>query len=444
MSLSTNCEPRSHRKEHERLLKLEKMICLRTVKGHVMTTRFHKLEYPKAALAIRLVMIAYTVGFSVVNAMNANILPDRTQTTAELNAEFFLAIKQKASISVIRKIIRKGASIHAKNKDGFTPLLWAATFGSTKACKFLIAKGSDIDVKNKWGSSALLQAIAFGNITIGRLLIKKRADVNTTDNSGYTPLIWASSKGHLEICLLLIEKEADINAQTNAGTSLMEAISEGHLETFKMLVEKNADINAKTVHGETALLYATSNGNLEMCEILIERGANVAAVNNYGATPLNRAAMYNHFHNCRALLNSLLIQPIMHDKILLDCKKRLKTILLLFKRLKVHPNLIPQILCCSSNLKKDLVYALYDARCSGKKIPIAYMSILTLNLATIIMDSENLKSVKSDMKHAQTFAKTDAIRNFLNPGQLESYVEKIFSNNSQNYLELPLVGPFKP
>lgn len=59
---------------------------------------------------------------------------------------------------VLKFLIGEGANIHARNKDGNTALMLAATVGSLRAARYLIGAGSDVRARNRSGKTALTLA----------------------------------------------------------------------------------------------------------------------------------------------------------------------------------------------------------------------------------------------------------------------------------------------
>lgn len=52
-------------------------------------------------------------------------------------------------VEIIKILIENGADVNAKNdKDGWTPLIWAAKEGDYDLVKLLIAKGADVNAKD--------------------------------------------------------------------------------------------------------------------------------------------------------------------------------------------------------------------------------------------------------------------------------------------------------
>ena len=94
-----------------------------------------------------------------------------TEVQKDLNVQ--AADKSKADVKSIRHLLKQGANVNIKTKDGFTPLCIAANKGDKEIVKLLLANGADVNTKDK-----------------------------------YTPLHRSAYKGHKEIVKLLIRRSA--------------------------------------------------------------------------------------------------------------------------------------------------------------------------------------------------------------------------------------------
>ena len=112
--------------------------------------------------------------------------------------------------------------------------------GNIEAVKQFLADGADVNVKDKDGGTPLSYAAFEGHKEIAELLIEKGADVNATGESGRTPLHNAGS-WNKETIELLIAKGADVNAEVvsktryNGRTPLDEAIVDNETEVAALL-----------------------------------------------------------------------------------------------------------------------------------------------------------------------------------------------------------------
>lgn len=94
-------------------------------------------------------------------------------STQRLNEQLLATAKEKIEKSKkVEQLISKGAQVNAQDKDGMTPLAWAAALGHKEICQLLITHG---------------------------------AQVNVQARNSMTPLMWAAVTSRKEICELLIE-----------------------------------------------------------------------------------------------------------------------------------------------------------------------------------------------------------------------------------------------
>ena len=101
-------------------------------------------------------------------------------------------------------LIEKGADVNAA-------LLFSTLNGHEVAVKLLLkCEGVNLSFKDKDGRTPLSFAAENGNEAVVRLLVKNRADVAAKDNNGWTALHWAAAKGHEAVAQLLIKNGTDV------------------------------------------------------------------------------------------------------------------------------------------------------------------------------------------------------------------------------------------
>jgi ankyrin repeat protein len=215
-------------------------------------------------------------------------------------------------------LIRAGARVAARTREGVTPLQLAAANGSAAIIDRLLKAGADPNAAlTPAGDTALMMAARTGKTDAIRVLLEAGAAVNAQEIwGGTTPLMWAVSEGHAEAAGLLIRAGADVNARSHyvaaangrgfegrtpltdssgvkaaefaSGwlTPLMFAAREGHLELARILAGAGADVNAAAGDGKTALAMAVFNGNYAVASYLVDRGADVNAADAQRFTPL--------------------------------------------------------------------------------------------------------------------------------------------------------------
>ena len=202
-----------------------------------------------------------------------------------------------------RLLLEKGASLEARDKDGSTPLLLAATYGETGVVKLFLDKGAKIEATNTYGQTALIAAACNcpaidmpDTADSVRLLLENGADIEARDQEGGTPLMAAAGWGRQWIVQILLDKGARIEATDNQGNTALLISARGQgiptADAVEMLLARGADMEVKNNNGETALMLAASYGGFEdikIVKMLLSRGADVRAKDAKGRTALDLA-----------------------------------------------------------------------------------------------------------------------------------------------------------
>jgi len=104
-------------------------------------------------------------------------------------------------------------NINVKNRDNYTPLYYAASYGTQKTVQLLLENGAKVDVRNEsnYNYTSLHYAARNGKTEIAQLLLKNGADVNFIDNDGDTALIMATIQRNIDIVRLLLDRGAKSN-----------------------------------------------------------------------------------------------------------------------------------------------------------------------------------------------------------------------------------------
>jgi ankyrin repeat protein len=211
----------------------------------------------------------------------------------------------KNNIELLKTAVDRGANIDIKDKDGHTPLHWAAYKNNHETALALINKDANLDIQNITGKSPIHLAIEKGNNEIALALINKDANLDIQNIIGKSPLHWAIQKGNTEIALALINKGANLDIQDKTGKSPLHwAIYENNTEIALALINKgaNLDIQEGWLVTRNPLHAAIISNRAEIVIALIEKGANVNAKNIFGETPLDLACKSNNEEIMKALI----------------------------------------------------------------------------------------------------------------------------------------------
>lgn len=110
----------------------------------------------------------------------------------------------------VTALLDMGASVHARNEDGDTPLIYAAVQGNAEVVKLLVAAGADVDAQNPHGITALMEAAFWGNLEVVELLIRHGARLKCQDRAGRTALQWAMNGDRKEVVDSLFSRRNEL------------------------------------------------------------------------------------------------------------------------------------------------------------------------------------------------------------------------------------------
>jgi ankyrin repeat protein len=225
---------------------------------------------------------------------------------------------ERDDVDLADLLIRAGARVAARTREGVLPFQLAAINGSAPMIDRLIKAGADPnEALTTAGDTALMMAARTGKTDAIRVLVEAGVAVNARETwGGTTALMWAVSEGHAEAAKTLIDAGADVNARSHyvaaangrgfegrtplasstdakaaefaSGwlTPLMFAAREGNVELARILVGAGADVDAAAGDGKTALAMAIFNGNYEVASLLVDRKADVNKADAQRFTPL--------------------------------------------------------------------------------------------------------------------------------------------------------------
>jgi ankyrin repeat protein len=226
-------------------------------------------------------------------------------------AALFQAIRDGDSPAV-RKLLKGGADLQARDESGDTPLMAAALNADVAVLELLLKAGADVNATNQAGATPLLRAATSEDKV--RLLVAKGADVKARSHTGNTTLILAARQaGNSRTVKYLLDQGVDPNAMNLFGaTALMSAAAAADLDSVRVLLDRGADVNLRPDPGtkeffwgglRTPLMWAAFQGDETLLQLLLVRGAKVNDLVEAGGA-LGQAAWGGHAGVARLLLDA--------------------------------------------------------------------------------------------------------------------------------------------
>ncbi|XP_066438257.1 M-phase phosphoprotein 8 [Eleutherodactylus coqui] len=138
-------------------------------------------------------------------------------------------------------------NLDQEDASGMTLVMMAAAAGQDDILRLLIKKGAKINARQRNGTTALIHATEKNYLTTVALLLEAGAFVNIQQATGETALMKACKKGNLDTVRLLIEHGADCSIltkhQSNAlqfakqSDNMVFELLNGHLQKLSRVVE---------------------------------------------------------------------------------------------------------------------------------------------------------------------------------------------------------------
>ncbi|RYO88653.1 hypothetical protein DL764_008704 [Monosporascus ibericus] len=213
--------------------------------------------------------------------------------SAAIRSKVLFSATKIGQKSVVEQLLTTGK---VDDKDGLTPLSYAAEYGREAIVKLLVATGKvEVDSKDNDGQTPLSYAAEYGREAIVKLLVATgKVDVDSKDNDGQTPLSYAAEYGREAIVKLLVATgKVDVDLKDKAGrTPLSYAAWCGHEAIVNVLIATGkVDVDSKNINGRTPLSYAAWCGHEAIVNAFIATGkVDVDSKDNGDWTPLSWAA----------------------------------------------------------------------------------------------------------------------------------------------------------
>ncbi|KAH9150819.1 hypothetical protein LEN26_004002 [Aphanomyces euteiches] len=193
---------------------------------------------------------------------------------------------------VIKSVATKPLLIHARDRDGNTPLHHACVCGHDTITRHLLEHGADVDAVNNFGCTPLHKAALGGHMACVELLVENCANVLRKNQRGQYAADLAGWRMHTAVTRYLrdlghrnkrgrahttLDLAAIMKIQTDeeGNTRLHYAASCNKVNAVLAIVQQdNAVVHANNRAGHTALHLAAIEGHYDIVTALVNAGAN--------------------------------------------------------------------------------------------------------------------------------------------------------------------------
>lgn len=186
-----------------------------------------------------------------VNAPNKN---DKDKQTPLMLA----IIPEKNNIDIVNALINANVDINAKDTNGATALMRAATYGQVDIVNVLIKAHADVDIKRNDGQTALMLTIDKA-IKPNEGVIDALIGAHPTLKSQYDELIAATKKALEKGYTQIANKIAKAKEKDGGCTLLITAIDKEDIPAIETLAKAGADVNASCVITPASLAASKNN-----------------------------------------------------------------------------------------------------------------------------------------------------------------------------------------
>ena len=201
-------------------------------------------------------------------------------------------LSQKGVTNLLKE--KPDIDIEAKDKYGWTALMYAALCGQDSTVKILLDKKANIHAINIKQRTALHIAIMHNKLHVATILLQNGAPINGLDFQEWTPAMCASKRGDIEAVSFAITHGAFLSV--NKETLLTIAAEYGHLELVKNLLERKVkpSLGLRDIENEMVLFRAAEHKHILLVQFMLDYGVNINAVNEMEQNALIIASSKGH------------------------------------------------------------------------------------------------------------------------------------------------------
>ncbi len=194
---------------------------------------------------------------------------------------------------IVAALLKAGADPNAKDAQGFTPLMVAASRGRVEPLRMLLDAGAKINATNTSGLNAITYAVMSGDFASRAEWELDLSNPSESTVRAMGLLVMAIQQSDsLASVRLLLGRGADINIQDAGGwTPIMRAAGIGNIDRYRLIItEAGGSVETDAAKDQLKMLVKTAHGD-QIVLALRNADAYVNLPNNVGADAMTISRM---------------------------------------------------------------------------------------------------------------------------------------------------------
>ena len=180
------------------------------------------------------------------------------------------------SMSLVSLAVDRNAPLEAINIFGRTALLEAAGQRKPSIMRLLLEHGADSKARDNNGASLLLRAATGGAATM-QLALQCGCTIDVVDNAGKTALHYAAECGHVDAMRLALELGCSVDCENNDGSTPLFVAS--CVDAMSFALECGACITHRDKKGDSLLTrMAPNRGGEKFAHFAVARGVPATSI----------------------------------------------------------------------------------------------------------------------------------------------------------------------
>ena len=187
-------------------------------------------------------------------------------------------IAASESPQVLQLLLNAGARVDARNHEGRTALLSAASAGARESVELLLDAKADVNAMDDKNTTALKYAVGREDVRTAEVLFAAGAQAELGYFTKSSPLFEALSLDQPDMLRVLLEGKADVQKLKCNTKPLEDAVTQNKIEIMKLLVDAGLNLSQSTKLSAHLLNATVKNHHGQMLQLLLEAKAPVDAI----------------------------------------------------------------------------------------------------------------------------------------------------------------------